>query len=299
MLNNFLTVIRSDLGILIAIIAAILATSKDIVSKKLSSSLSGTASTFASFAYALPFYLILIPLAWATGYEQFSVGQNFIFLVFLRSLSDAAAEWLKMTSFTYADVSFLVPFMSVGILFVSLLSPTLTGDQISTPGYCGIFLIFIGCLAFTLEIKKQSINGKKMLIGALFALGSSFFFAVNGCIDRLAANQASPLIAGFSVTFVAALLFLPAILKTPTALTAIRMESKQCLLRGIFETFFMIAKYAALVFLPIHIVSGVMKSSLLFTIIGGNTILGEREFLRRFIAGIFIFIGIILLVLYP
>ena len=95
------------MGILAALASAVFSTCKDLVSKKLTLHIDGTASTFASFAFALPFYLVVLAILWASGYDIFHFSVTFWWLVLARALTDVFAEGLKMYSFAHGDVSFL------------------------------------------------------------------------------------------------------------------------------------------------------------------------------------------------
>src|SRR5205809_7287613 len=69
------------MGLLAALLSAVFASAKDLVSKKLASGLDGTASTFASFAFALPFYAVLLIVLWLLGQETFTCYLAFLGLV--------------------------------------------------------------------------------------------------------------------------------------------------------------------------------------------------------------------------
>ena len=69
------------MGILAALASAVFSTCKDIVSKKLTLHIDGTASTFASFAFALPFYLVVLAVLWLAGYDIFYFSVTFWWLV--------------------------------------------------------------------------------------------------------------------------------------------------------------------------------------------------------------------------
>ena len=93
------------MGILAALISALFATSKDLLSKHVSRNVDGTVSTFASFAFALPYYALLMAVLWVCGFEDFAWSAGFWGYVLVRSVTDAAAEWFKMTAFQFGDLS--------------------------------------------------------------------------------------------------------------------------------------------------------------------------------------------------
>src|SRR6516164_4185498 len=118
------------MGIFAALLSAVFSTSKDIVSKKLTVKIDGTASAFASFAFALPFYLIVLLMLWLLGYNIFTFTQAFWLLVLARALTDVFAEWLKMYAFGHGDISLVNILFSLSPLCLLAMSPLLD-DKLS------------------------------------------------------------------------------------------------------------------------------------------------------------------------
>lgn len=281
--------------ILLCLASAIFISTKDLLSKKLSRVLSSTASTFGSFAFAMPFYLIILLLLWFLGYEDFKVTPAFYWLVLARGVSDSFAEWFRMESFRHGEISFLIPYLSLPILFVALLAPFITGDTIGWIGISGMFLIFIGCVALGTELRVNGNYSKEKITSICFAILSSFFQALNTCIDKLASHSASPTFSAFAVTLFVALIFLPKVLTVKTILPSLKLSYKDSIFRGFAETGCMITKYTALLYLPTQVVAGLLRTSIIFTIIGSKTFLKEGEFKKRLLVGLIVFFGIILL----
>ena len=115
------------MGLILSVLSASLSASKDLVSKRLAFRLDGTASTYASFAYALPYYLVVLGVLWAAGHETFVFSAAFLVLVLLRALTDTLAEWMKMHALSHGDVSIVASFFSLSPLFLLLTSPLITG----------------------------------------------------------------------------------------------------------------------------------------------------------------------------
>ena len=70
-----------------ALLSAVFSSSKDLLSKRLAFRLDGTVSAFASFWFALPFYVVVLAVLYYLGFEAFDWSLLFLTLVFLRSLS--------------------------------------------------------------------------------------------------------------------------------------------------------------------------------------------------------------------
>src|SRR4051794_31839880 len=132
------------MGILAALIGAFGAASKDLCSKFLSFKVSPALSTFASFLFSLPSYLVLLICVWLAGTEPLTISSSFLGLVLLRSLTDVFAESFKMHGINHADVSIVASFLSFSPIFLLLLSPFITGDSLTVPDVAGIGVTVIG-----------------------------------------------------------------------------------------------------------------------------------------------------------
>lgn len=271
------------MGVIACFIGALLFSAKDLASKFLSLRVDGTTSTFSSFFFALPFYFLALLLAGLLGFESFSLGQNFFILVFLRAITDSAAEWLKMSALAKGEISLLASFLYISPVFVLFLSPFLTNDQMQAQQILGVVIIGLGGLLLIWRPGQQLPRGS--MAGILLSLGSAFFFSLNHCLDRLAVQEASPLLCGFSMTLLYALFFLPLIFLS-NRISFIRPNLKLFSLRGLLEIASMYCKLFALQFLDAASAVALLRLSLLFSILGGKMFLDEGGFKTRLIAGL-------------
>src|SRR6185437_9881527 len=134
------------MGLLAAFFSTIFSSSKDLMSKRLAYRLDGTVSTFASFAFALPFYLILLAVLWLRGAETFTCSLAFLTLVLLRSLTDTFAEWMKMHAFAHGDLSLVVLILSLSPILLLITSPLITGDPLTFAEIASVFLVVMGSI---------------------------------------------------------------------------------------------------------------------------------------------------------
>src|SRR5262245_15172062 len=167
------------MGLFASLLSAVLAASKDLVSKRLASRLDGTASTFASFAYALPYYALVLAALFLLGQETFTCSVSFLVLVLLRSVTDALAEGLKMHALAHGDISVVACFLSLSPLFLLLTSPLLTGDPLSGPGAAAVVLVVGGSLLLVYRPTAAGWAGQRK--GVLLASGAALFFSLNSC----------------------------------------------------------------------------------------------------------------------
>jgi drug/metabolite transporter (DMT)-like permease len=284
-----------NVGVIAALISACTSTAKDLVSKLVSGRVHPDVSTFASFAYALPFYLVIMVGLTLWGDETLAFSRTFFMLVVLRGISDVCAEGCKMRAFSHGDVSLVSGLLSLSPLVLVVLSPLITGDPVSSRE-----LLAIGCIVggSLLLVRRDKTSGRvAQPIAILYALAGSFAFALNTCLDRLAVGHGGPVLSAFSMTLCAALLTLPLLFRRPGSVVELRTNTRQFLLRGFFETVFMVAKMIALVGLSAHVVVGLTRMSMLLTVIVGGVMFKEGDRVRRIVGSSIMYGGLLLLVL--
>jgi uncharacterized membrane protein len=281
-------------GISAALFSAVCATAKDIVSKRLAGDVPGRVSEFASFLFALPYYLILLAILAVLGIETFTISGSFFTFVLLRGLSDTAAEWMKMNALGASDLSFVACFLALSPVFLIITSPILTGDPISHGEIVALILVCIGTIIVAWRPGQTlAVRDKK---GMWWALGAAFFFSINTCFDKLAVQTASPTLSGFAVTLVAAVLLLPTAQRSSGAVELLRQHHRPFLLRGFWELLFMVMKLSALVFLSAPAVMALQRISLILNVVSGRALFQERDFGRRLLAALLVFSGILLVI---
>ncbi len=283
----------NHMGVILSLLSACFSSAKDLISKRLAFQLDGTTSTFASFAFALPYYLVLLALLALLGRETFVYSGAFLLLVVLRSTTDTLAEGLKMHAFTHGDISVVASFFSLSPLFLLLTSPLITGDRLSVPGAAAVLLVVGGSLLLLYRPGHKSWRSQRR--GILLASAAALFFSFNSCFDRLAVQKGTPVFAGFTMTLLSAAFLAPTLLLRPDRQKALRVSQRALWARGFLEVAFMVAKLSALQYLQAPYVVGLQRLALLLSIVGGRVFFREEDFLRRLVAGLLILLGVFLI----
>jgi len=281
------------MGYLIALLCASLLACKDLLSKRVSAHVSSTTSAFASFLFALPFYLLLLALLALLGREDFTLSSTFLLLVLCRSLTDTFAEWFKMSSFAHGELSVMVSLQSLSPLFLLLTSPMITGDKISTRGMLGVGLIVVATVLFVANPRGSA--KKTELKGVIFALAAAFFFSLNTCFDRLAVQHASAAWSAFAMTLLAALFLAPLFWRARGGLGELRSQVRLFTARGAIEVVFMVSKLWALQYLQAQYVAALQRVSVLVAVINGQVFFDEDRFVVRMCAALLMLLGIVLI----
>jgi drug/metabolite transporter (DMT)-like permease len=283
------------MGFLSACISALFGSSKDLLSKVLSGRVSPTVSAFASFAYTLPLYALVLGILWLLGLETFAVGEGFWLLVLLRALTDTGAETFKMMAFKDADVSTVSILLALTPAFLLIASPWVTGDPLTTTGIIATLIVVAGSmLAIQSGEPGKYANAKA---GAMFAVLSAFLFCLNSCFDRLAALNGSPTLAAATMTGLSSVFLAPFVLRGGGSAAGLRQEAGLFSARAGCEVGFMVGKLYALQYLQAPYVLALQRLSLVFSIIGGSLFFGERHLPKRLVAGALNILGGLIIVL--
>ncbi len=282
------------MGFLVTIFSALCSTAKDIVSKGLASRVHSDVSTFASFLFALPFYALIVISATLLGLKPLSISGPFIWLVLARSVTDVFAESLKMKAFAAGDLSLVSTFLSLSPVLLALISPFITGDNVTLVDLVALGLIVAGSLVLIQRDAKA--GGVLQFKAIMLALAASVAFALNSCFDRLAVIESGAIVSGAAMTSLAALFTLPLAFRHRGAGRSLTAHSTSFFVRGAFEALFMVSKLFALTMLPAHVVVGGTRTSLIVSVIAGRIWFGERNTLRRLAAALLVYVGLVILV---
>ena len=282
-------------GIEIAFLCALLLAVKDSISKKLAKDIDGTTSAFASFAFALPFYLVALTVLGLLGQEHFTFTRQFLLLVFLRALTDSFAECFKMWSFSYGDLSLVACFQALSPIFLLFTSPLITGDKVQPHDILGLAFVVGATLVVVYRPSSSAVPTNWKAIG--LATLSAFFFSLNSCFDRLAVQHGSPVWSAFTMTMLSAVMILPFLKRSAQLPADLMVQARLFSLRGFIEVFFMTAKLAALQYLSAPQVVAIQRSSLVISIFSGRMLFGEQDTVRRLVAGCLIVVGVAVVLL--
>ncbi len=282
------------MGFLMAGLGAIFAACKDLISKKLSFQLDGTLSTFASFAFALPFYVVAQTVLVWLGIETIPWTFAFWGYVALRALTDSFAEGLKMHALACAEISLVAMFFSLSPIFLLFFSPLLTNDPFDWPVAIAVMVSVAGSLV--LVVKPGDRGWAEQRQGILLASGSALCFSLNSCFDRLAVSEGAPVVSAFAMTLLSAFMVFPFVAFRPASFQGLKQNQTGLWSRGLLEVVFMASKMSAMQFLPAPQVICIQRLSLLLSIVGGWLFFNERDFSRRFSAGLLILAGALMVI---
>jgi drug/metabolite transporter (DMT)-like permease len=276
------------IGYLAALGASVFICTKDLVSKSLAAKVDGNVSAFASFAFAIPYYLVLLLVLYLFNIETFAFKSHFFYYALFRSISDVGAESLKMLALKHGEISLVTQFLALSPLFLAITSPLITHDVITVKLVVALSLITFSSIMVVYKKSRSSAPTNKKAI--LFAIGSAVFFSFNSAFDRLAAQEASAPFSAFVMTLFSGLILLPVSLffSRKTLKKQLVKNQRNFFIRGAFEVIFMTLKMIALQYLQAPVVIIIQRFSVVLTVIGGKILYKEDDFRKRFFASLLI-----------
>ena len=275
------------LGFSFAFLAAFFATAKDTCSKKASFSVDPRVSAFASLLLPLPIFIVLLFILWITGYEHFTFGLGFWYLVLARGFFDSLAEMTRMFALKHGELSIVAAILSLHTLITLIISPIITKDPINSQIVTGVIIACVGSLFFVTLTNK--INSK----GIVFALLGAIFFSIINCLDRLSALSATPVFSAFVMTAIACIFTTPFLfnISKEKIVGDIKLGGKAFLMRAVFEVLFSTSKLTALIYLSTPVNSAILRSVVILSTIAGNQFFHEDRFWPRITGSILIMVG--------
>jgi len=264
---------------------------KDIVSKRTAVSISGILSSFASFLFPLPLYLVLLWILYMLGLEDLHIAEGFFLAIFLRAITDTVAETAKMYALASIEFTTFTTIASLQSVAVLLLSPLITGDPLT--GTIVIGAVVSVCGAVLTTFNRTAVPSRR---GLILSIVSLFSFALMGCFDRLSVKTASGPLSAFAMTALSALFLFPFTLRSKDAIGQLRRCARPFTLRAVLEVTNMSSKLIATQYLTAPEVSTLMRLNLFIAVIAGQKLFNEEGFFRR-LAGVFlVLIGAVIVV---
>ena len=292
-----------------ALLAAISTASTDALIKKYLSFLSPVEMAMARFVAPVP---LLVPLLFLTKIPHLS--PTFWSTVVLLVPLEFTAMFLYMNALRTSQMSLSIPMLAFSPSFIVVTGWLILGEDVSFKGFCGIMSTVFG--AYLLHVIPGGDRGVLEPLKALFKykgsrymLGVAFIYSITSCLGKKAILLSSPTFFApfyFSLLGVTLPLFYAFSSKKRLfhqVLVAVRSRASHVL--ALLPVFVGIGVLQALMVYS-HMISismtnaaymiTVKRTSLLFSILLGATLFGERPLVPRLLGGSLMLFGVFLVV---
>lgn len=257
-----------------------------------------------SAAMALLNVLFSLPFLFFVDFK--ALNGFIIFLISVTALISAAAFFLVNKGFRHLEVSTVAPLLALSPASSSILAFLILGEKVSILQISGILFMIIGSYILTTEPKKSLLDPfylflKSRYVHVVFL--SLFCYGIISIFDRSILHNFRVSIPSyiFFLNFFIALAFIPISgifgVGYKGVIIGFREGGWKLFVASIFTVLYRLFEMKALVLAPVALVSGIKRTSSLFTTVIGGEIFHERNLGRKIVASIVIVAGTILVVM--
>ena len=212
--------------------------------------------------------------------------------------------WLFHTrAYESGDLSRVYPIMRSSPALVLLVAVTFLGERVTALGTAGILLVGAGIYI----INMQAVNAEELLAplrslaadrSTRYAFLTLLSVTAYSIVDKLAVQQIHPIIFAFLHLSIGMLFFTPYILKTKSRSVILQVwqtHRKTILANGLLGVFGYLLILAAFTMEKVSYVVGLRQLSIVFAVLMGGKLLGEKHQTIRLSASLVIFVGAFLI----
>lgn len=214
--------------------------------------------------------------------------------------------WLYMVAIRDNPLHLTLPYLAFTPVFNILTAYITLGETVSYAGCGGILLVVAG--AFFLNFNQNSPLTRQSFIapfaaiikvkGSRLMLGVAFIYSIASVLGKMAMQYATPASFGpfyFAVLGTTALAI--TLLRNSGDVAILVSRWKQALWVGIFMGVMIVTHFLAISLVEVAYFISVKRTSLLFGILFGALLFGERHLMRHLIAGFFMVAGVALIMI--
>ncbi len=284
-------------GILLAFLAGLSYSIKDIFSKKALKDLDEYVVAWSLRAFALPLIVVLL-----FTFKMPEVKPAFWWWLLLVTILDIIILVIFMKAVKISDLSLVIPIIAFTPLFILLISPFLIHEMPNIYGIIGIVLIVLGVYILNLREKDNGyLYPLKFLFtnkGSRLMLFASLLMAFTGIIDRVAIKNSSPIYYLIAIHISYVLILSPVVFyRLRRQVISTLKNNKLILLVGLFNGFFLLFHNLAIPLTYVSYVTAIEKVSIVITVFLSYFFFKEKNFKERLVGAIIMIIGVLFIVL--
>lgn len=276
-----------------ALLCAFFQALNDLFTKKYAEQLSDRLLVLARIIFAVP---VLWLLCLIEGLPP--VDGKILITYAVAAPLDLAGSLLYVRALRLSPLSLTVPFLSFTPAFLVGTSFLLLQEQPGLSGIAGILLIVAGSYALNLSARDKGLLHPFRVIfrekGSLLMLVVAFIYSITSNLGKMGVLYSSPVFFGASYYTILSALLLPFTLRR---IPLGRLFNPGLLYIGACSSLMIFFHFTALKLALVSYMVAVKRTSLLFGIIFGALIFGEKGFREKITGGLLMVAGIILIAL--
>jgi uncharacterized membrane protein len=284
---------------LLALLTALFASLKDVFSKAALKN-SGTCLTAWFWSLGtLPFLLPFLPFM-----EVPPLSRTFWLALIAGGILHVAATILYIKALRSSDLSLTVPMITFTPLFLLLTSPLMTGEFPAPLAIIGIIMIVVGAYLINIHDLKKGFAAPFMALiretGPRMMLGVAAIWSITANIDKIGITCTSPILWLIAIESVVAAAMFPFVWFTtpPTEKIVDPAQLKKLFPVGLCAALVLICQMFAIREIQVPYVIAIKRSSVLFSVLFGYLLFGERQIRQRGMAAACMCAGVVVIALF-
>jgi len=280
----------------LALITAFSLSTADALSKKALDDTEDIVIVWVREGYALPFLavgLLFVPIP--------KLDPAFWLTVASLIPLEVVALVLYIKAIRLSPLSLTIPFMALSPVFIMVIAFFILGERPTPAGLSGVVLIMAGAYALNAKTSETGLLGPLKAIakerGSVLMIAVAIIYSVTSTLGKVALLHSSPVFFGFFYPFLltaALTLFLLARGKLPLVFS----RPKKFLTIGFFSALMIVTHFMALGLTQVAYMISVKRTSLLFSILYGRLLFGEKDIRARLAGGALMLAGVALIALF-
>lgn len=286
------------MGYIFAIIATLLESGKDMLSKI---ALNDDIDEYI-MSWSLRFFALIFLLPVLFFIEIPELNQKFWIALFGSGILNVVATILYMKAIKHGELSLIIPMISFTPLFLLGTSPLMIGEFPSSWGLIGVVLIVIG--SYVLNIHEydhsdylaplKSIFKNK---GTILMLSVAFIWSFTSNFDKMGVINSSPLFWTVMIHVFLTTTLLPIMIyKSPNCWNIIKNKTKEIAPLGIINALKLSFQMIALELVIVPYVVSIKRMSILFSVLIGYFFFKEKHIKKRIIGASIMLAGAVFII---
>lgn len=284
----------------LTLISALAMTLQDVFSKKIADSTGTLLVAWMRWAACIPFLAVCLPFVTIPH-----LSLPFFIVTGVLIPLEAVALVLYMKAIRISPLNVTLPFLSLTPILMVLTGYLFLGETLRPPQIAGIALIAAGGYLINIHTISEGVLQPILSIsrekGSLLMIAAAIIYSVTAALGKKAVILSDPLFFGVFYVAVISVILTPMVLflgpSPGESAVRIRGNLIVILLLGLVGAVNAVTHFAAIKLVEAASMIAVKRTSLLFTILLGRLFFDEPHFRARFIGGLLMTAGVVIIYL--
>ena len=282
--------------VLYSLITAFSLATADALSKKAMGKTDEYVIAWVREGYSLPFlalafFFIDIP----------HLDSTFWFATLSALPLEITAVILYVKAIRLSPLSLTIPFLALSPVFIIVTAFLLLGEFPDRSGLLGIMLITLGGYLLNIRATREGFLGPIKAIkkerGSVLMIIVALIYSLTSTMGKIAVQHSSPIFFGFFYPFLLTLI-LSVILGWKGLLSQVASRPRTFFIIGIFTAVMIASHFTAVSLTDVAYMISVKRTSLIFSVIYGRLLFGEKNTGERLIGSILMLAGVVSITLF-